>query len=1315
MRRLTVRLSVILAAATLTTIQLQGVPAFAAAPSAAARAPGVSASPAASGTKPKPKPPVATGNSGLHGKIVPGATHGMPTTSAAKTHAAVSPLAKAAIGITSGATSVDNLQYAGGPVMHRTTTYLIFWDPGSATIAAPVKTLEAQFLSDLGGPYYNILNQYYEGSGTTKAAIDPLTDYGGSWEDTATAYPHAGTTADPVMNADVQQEIQNAINSNPGWTAPGPNTLYEVVTGPGVELCSGTSTTDQCTFGGVQHHQLCAYHGSFTVNGVPVIYANDANDAGRPCSDAGSSTPNDSAADADVSTMSHETFEAITDPQVNVNGAWYTPTSVPTYGGQEIGDLCAYDYGPQDANHANLTMNGHSYLVQREWSNAASTATSSGCTVLSGAIEAASSHPACTANQLAANDDGSTGAVTLPFTANFFSQQASSLFVNNNGNVTFDGPQSTYTPYGLLSTAHQIIAPYFADVDTRGAGSGLVTYGSAPAAGGQPAYFCVDWINVGYYGSHTDKLNSFQMLMIDRSAQTGTAGDFDIVFNYDKVQWETGDASGGSDGLGGSPAVVGYSNGTTKALQLPGSAVSGAFEDSGPKALTQSSQGSQVPGRYIYPVRNGSAQYGGAVQGLVTGGGAPVAGAWIEVCGQAGSACTLTDTNAGGAYAVSGLPDGTYRVTANPPTGSALSPGIVQAVIVGGDTVEADLSLVGPTPPPSGVQLSNSFTGSDGLPVINWTVPSTLSVTACPGGSGSATVTPATGNPVTVPLTETSAGLFTGVIPALYPTHGSASVSVLVTCPNPAQNRSFTFSLYIDPSGHVVDQSGTPISGATVTLLRSDSQSGPFVALPAGSAIMSPANRANPDTTKADGSFGWDVLTGYYQVQAAKAGCTDPANPSAATVTSAVFQIPPPMTDLTLTLACAPAPDTTSPVITTTPVTIEGDVSGGFTGVIPGISVSDPDNTADQITLTDDAPTVLPLGATTVHYSAHDPAGNTATASQQVTIVDTTAPTITCPPAVNETFGAPVALGTPTVADIVDASPTVTNDAPATFPAGTTTVTWTATDHSGNHASCAQSVVLTVNSSATTVSAGDIFLERGHRITPTAALGSTSATCVAGRTVTFSLDRNPRTGVAGQYQVGSAGTTSTGAATAPSLPTQDWRAGVYRMTVTAQAANPACGPAQADAEVAVVDDSSLAGGAGTYGGAGSPTSHFGFTVNPKPHHSFTGQLVVETPGNWLFVGTVNTYRTVCTSGVATGTGTLYAWDPSQNAGTGGWVSRAPDVPFTAKFSQRDCRHGPDFDTASFGILIGYTPQPTDPHLPSTPPVAILSGRIRLLC
>jgi hypothetical protein len=67
---------------------------------------------------------------------------------------------------------------------------------------------------------------------------------------------------------------------------------------------------------------------------------------------------------------------------------------------------------------------------------------------------------------------------------------------------------------------------------------------------------------------------------------------------------------------------------------------------------------------------------------------------------------------------------------------------------------------------------------------------------------------------------------------------------------------------------------------------------------------MSPANRTNPDTTDAEGRFGWDVIAGFYKVRAEKEGCVSPENPLQAFVETQVLEIPPPATDLELILNC---------------------------------------------------------------------------------------------------------------------------------------------------------------------------------------------------------------------------------------------------------------------------------------------------------------------------------------------------------------------------------------------------------------------------
>ncbi len=206
---------------------------------------------------------------------------------------------------------------------------------------------------------------------------------------------------------------------------------------------------------------------------------------------------------------------------------------------------------------------------------------------------------ACGPSTLPRNDDGSSAAVDLGFSIDFFGATYGQVYVNNNGNVTFDSALPDYTPTDLSGTQRVIIAPFWADVDTRPSNGGSVSYASTTFEGRQA--FCVSWIDVGYFANHTDKSNTFQLLIVSRADVL--AGAFDIVFNYDRIAWETGDASGGSGGVGGTAARVGYANGTGTAgtfFEQPGSAEPGSFLDNGPRALVNTSGG-----RLSFPIRRG--------------------------------------------------------------------------------------------------------------------------------------------------------------------------------------------------------------------------------------------------------------------------------------------------------------------------------------------------------------------------------------------------------------------------------------------------------------------------------------------------------------------------------------------------------------------------------------------------------------------------------------------------------------------------------------------------------------------------------------
>lgn len=192
-------------------------------------------------------------------------------------------------------------------------------------------------------------------------------------------------------------------------------------------------------------------------------------------------------------------------------------------------------------------------------------------------------------HRLGANDDGSTGFLDLSSVfsggLNFFGDTYTGLYINNNGNVTFDSSMYTYTPYNLTgATGNPIIAPFFADVDTRGTGD---LYYDLDTSGG---IFSVTWDAVGYYNSNTSPLNSFQLRLTDQGS-----GDFDIEFRYETIGWTVGDVSGTSY------ARAGYNSGNgTDYYEIPQSGNNALMLD-----IENASNVGQA-GLFQWEVRNGT-------------------------------------------------------------------------------------------------------------------------------------------------------------------------------------------------------------------------------------------------------------------------------------------------------------------------------------------------------------------------------------------------------------------------------------------------------------------------------------------------------------------------------------------------------------------------------------------------------------------------------------------------------------------------------------------------------------------------------------
>ncbi|GAJ02620.1 unnamed protein product, partial [marine sediment metagenome] len=100
------------------------------------------------------------------------------------------------------------------------------------------------------------------------------------------------------------------------------------------------------------------------------------------------------------------------------------------------------------------------------------------------------------------------------------------------------------------------------------------------------------WDMVGYYSGHNDRRNDFQAVFRDRS-DTG-AGNFDVDFRYNQLQWTTGDVSDVA-------AQAGYDAGDgTRFFVLPNSRTEQVLDlqNTSNVSVTQ-------PGLWSFAIRNG--------------------------------------------------------------------------------------------------------------------------------------------------------------------------------------------------------------------------------------------------------------------------------------------------------------------------------------------------------------------------------------------------------------------------------------------------------------------------------------------------------------------------------------------------------------------------------------------------------------------------------------------------------------------------------------------------------------------------------------
>jgi len=158
--------------------------------------------------------------------------------------------------------------------------------------------------------------------------------------------------------------------------------------------------------------------------------------------------------------------------------------------------------------------------------------------------------------------------------------------------------------------------------------------------------------------------------------------------------------------------------------------------------------------------------------------------------------------------------------------------------------------------------------------------------------------------------------------------------------------------------------------------------------------------------------------------------------------------------------------DKVAPVAVAKNMTVQLNAAGSVTIAVADVNDGSTDNCGiASVALDKTTFDCSNIGANTITLTVTDNNGNTHTATAVVTVEDKMAPTLEAPVAVTvdvdagKSTAANVALGTPVTTDNCGVT-RVTNDAPAEFMTGTTTVTWTAEDAAGNTVTATQTVIV---------------------------------------------------------------------------------------------------------------------------------------------------------------------------------------------------------------------------------------------------------------
>lgn len=235
-----------------------------------------------------------------------------------------------------GGGGVANLSDHGGAILTGSTTYAIWWGAPSGFPADAQTGVDSLFDGLNGSHFFATAQQYMRGSGLSTVFHENLVD-------SSSSPPSRSPSTSTIVT-----EACNVISAN--GLKPDSSAIYFVFTS---------------NFPG-GHVNYCAWHSYGTCNGTTIQVAYMPNTSGisgcDPGADAACATTNQwsQGTQSLLNVTSHEFMESVTDPDIS---AWYDSS------GSEIGDKCAWTFGPSTSPCAELS-NG-SYHLQQEWSNAA--------------------------------------------------------------------------------------------------------------------------------------------------------------------------------------------------------------------------------------------------------------------------------------------------------------------------------------------------------------------------------------------------------------------------------------------------------------------------------------------------------------------------------------------------------------------------------------------------------------------------------------------------------------------------------------------------------------------------------------------------------------------------------------------------------------------------------------------------------------------------------------------------------------------------------------------------------------------------------